>query len=48
MDLKDSLLSKDLISYITSKVIPELLALLTLGEKSITDIKNISFTRIKL
>ncbi|KAF5128334.1 hypothetical protein E5D57_009270 [Metarhizium anisopliae] len=40
MDLEDSLLSEDLMGYVTSEAAPEPSALSTPGEKSAADIKK--------
>ena len=48
MDLEDSLLGDDLLSYVTSEATPESCGLSTPGEKSAADIKNISLARMKI
>lgn len=48
MDIEDSLLSDDLMSYVTSEATPESSGLSTPGEKSAADIKNISLARMKI
>ncbi|KAF5121052.1 hypothetical protein E5D57_001742 [Metarhizium anisopliae] len=48
MDLEDSLLSEDLMSYVTGEATPESSASSTPGEKSAADIKNISLARMKI
>ncbi|OAQ57661.1 copia-like retrotransposable element [Pochonia chlamydosporia 170] len=48
MDLEDSLLSDDLMSYVTGEATPESSGLSTPGEKSAADIKNISLARMKI
>ncbi|OWT42438.1 copia-like retrotransposable element [Pochonia chlamydosporia 170] len=48
MDLEDSLLSDDLMSYVTGEATPESSGLSTPGEKSAADIKNMSLARMKI
>ena len=47
MDLEDSLLSDDLMSYVTGET-PESSGIPTPGEKSAADIKNVSLARMKI
>ena len=48
MDLDDSLLSDDLMSYVTTEATVQTSGSSTLGDKSAEDIKNTSLARMKL